>query len=104
MCSGGLATGASPGSRGTYTHYGGVSDVDPSSVVGGSIVVGGPLTSIRACRITVTGEHGLGSPLSLPFHDRGATKNPASQLGSAGFAIRSPRYTGDQTRSGVLRV
>ena len=80
-----------------------VSCEDPSLVVGGIIVVGGPPASIRTLQRLGTVEHGIGSPLSLPSHDRRATKNPASHRGSAGFAIRSPHYIGDQLGGGVHR-
>ena len=81
-----------------------VSCEDPSLVVGGIIVVGGPPASIRTLQRLGTVEHGIGSPLSLPPGRPCATQNPASLRGSAGFAIRSPRYIGDQMRSGDRRV
>ena len=49
------------------------------------------------------GGRGIGSPLSLPWTDDRANENPASQIGSAGFAIRSPYHRGDQLGGGDRR-
>jgi hypothetical protein len=77
------------------------SRVDPLSVVGGNIVVGGPPASFDAFPHRGTEERGIRSSLSLPAPECQAMQNPAGHKDSAGLATSSPRHNGDQTRGGV---